>query len=348
MIIETLEVKEMVKKFIFAVDSHTAGEPARIIIGGIPKIPGKSMVEKKEYIKRNLDHIRTALMHEPRGHSDMFGAIITPPVSDEADFGVVFMDNSGFYDMCGHGSLAIVTVVVEMGMVDVVEPVTEVIFDTPAGLIRGYAEVENGRIKSVSVRNVPSFLYRSEIIKIPGIGEIPVDIAFGGNFFAIVNAEDLGVEVNTKNIPELLKYGGLIVNTVNEHIDVQHPEKTHITYVLGARIYDKPSSPEANVKNVVIFGKDPTWQVDRSPCGTGTCAHTAMLYAKGKVKLNEELIHESIIGTMFRAKAVEETKVGNYKAIIPEISCKAYITGFCTYVIDSEDPLKHGFLLKRT
>ena len=330
----------MIGKVIVAIDSHTEGEPTRIIIGGLPNIPGKTMAEKKEYFEKNLDFIRTALMLEPRGHRDMFGAVITPPVSDNADFGVLWIDCSEVADMCGHGSLGVTTVAVETGMVKVAEPITIVNFDTPAGLVTGYAYVENNTVKSVSVQGIPSFLYEEASINIENLGEIPIEIAFGGNFFAIVDAKDLGVKVNKENILKLIKYGLAIKNKVNKEIKIQHPTIPHIKYVLGTRIIDEPTHPQAHVKNVVIFGDG---QVDRSPCGTGTCAHTALLYTRGEIKLNEEIIHESIIGTLFKAKALKEVSVEKYRAIIPEFSGRVYITGIHTFIIDPNDPMKYGF-----
>lgn len=330
----------MIGRVIVTIDSHTEGEPTRIVIGGLPNIPGKTMVEKKKYFEENLDFIRRALMLEPRGHRDMFGAVITPPVSDEADFGVLWIDCSEVADMCGHGSLGVTTVAVETGMVKVTEPITKVTFDTPAGLVTGYAYVENNTVKSVSVQGVPSFLYKEVSINIEGLGEVPIKIAFGGNFFAIVNARDLGVKVSRENIQKLIKYGLAVRDRVNEEVRVQHPTIPHIKYVLGTRIIDEPTHPQAHVKNVVIFGDG---QVDRSPCGTGTCAHTALLYANGEVGLNEERVHESIIGTLFRAKAVKEVNVEGYKAIIPEFSGRVYITGIHTFIIDPNDPMKYGF-----
>lgn len=330
----------MIRKIIVTIDSHTEGEPTRIVIGGLPNIPGKTMVEKKEYFEKNLDFIRTALMLEPRGHKDMFGAIITPPVSDKADFGVLWVDCSEVADMCGHGSLGVTAVAVETGMVKVTEPITTVTFDTPSGLITGYAHVEDNNIKSVSVHGVPSFFYKTASINIEEIGEIPIEIAFGGNFFAIVNAKDLGVKVSKDYIPKLIKYGLLIKDKVNKEIKIQHPTIPHIKYIIATRIIDNPTHPQAHVKNVVIFGDG---QVDRSPCGTGTCAHTALLYAKEKIKLNEEIVHESIIGTLFKAKALKEVTVENYKAVIPEFSGRVYITGMHMFIIDPNDPMKYGF-----
>ena len=334
----------MVKRTIITVESHTAGEPTRIIIGGIPHVPGRSMMEKKEYFRQNLDFLRTALMQEPRGHRDMFGAIIVASCDDEADLGVVFIDSDGYADMCGHGSLGTMTVAVETGMVEAVEPITKVNLDTPAGLVRGEVAVKNGSAESATLHNVPSFLYKSISLRVSEIGEVPVDIAFGGNFYALVSAEHIGMEIDISNSAKLIRAGLMVKEAANREIKIEHPEKPEINQVFGTRIYDgKPTHPEAQVRNFMVLGDG---YVDRSPCGTGTSAHIAMLYAKGQLKLNELSVHESIIGTTFSAKASAEVMVGDYKAILPEITGRAFITGMCTWTIDPADPVRHGFLLR--
>jgi len=334
----------MIKRTIVTVESHTAGEPTRIVIGGIPPIPGRTMIEKKEYFKQNLDFLRTALMQEPRGHRDMFGALIVAPCNEEADLGVVFIDGDGYADMCGHGSLGTMTMAVETGMVKAVEPITKVNLDAPAGLVKGEVAVRNGSVESATLHNVPSFLYKSTSLKIPEIGEVPVDIAFGGNFYALVSAEDIGIEIDLKNSAELTRAGVMIKETINREIKIEHPEKPEINQIFGTRIYDeKPIHPEAQVRNFMVLGDG---YLDRSPCGTGTSAHIAMLYAKGQLKLNESVVHESIIGTTFSAIATAEVMVGDYKAILPAITGRAFITGMSTWTIDPADPVKYGFLLR--
>ncbi|SHM57226.1 proline racemase [Caldanaerovirga acetigignens] len=330
-------------KLIIAVDSHTMGEPTRVVVGGIPHIPGKTMAEKKVYLEKNMDHIRTALMHEPRGHRDMFGSIITAPVNQEADFGIIFMDGGGYLNMCGHGSIGAVTVAIETGMVKAVSPITYVKLDTPAGLVEARAEVEDNVVKSVTVRNVPAFLYEADVkIDVPGLGKITADIAFGGSFFAVVDAKQLGIKIEPSNVDDLIKAGMAIKRAANEQIKVQHPEKEHIKTIDLVEIYDETENPKAHLKNVVIFGDG---QADRSPCGTGTCAKMATLYAKGKLDLGQDFLYESIIGTIFKGRLIGATKVGPFDAVIPEITGNAYITGFNQFVIDPEDPVKYGFLL---
>ena len=328
---------------IHAIDSHTMGEPTRIVIGGLPKIPGNTMPEKKEYLEKNLDNLRTAIMLEPRGHADMFGSIITEPCNKEADFGIIFMDGGGYLNMCGHGSIGAMTVAVETGMVEPVEPVTHIKMEAPAGLILGEVKVENGRAREVSIVNVPAFLYKSDVeIDVPGLGKIKVDISFGGSFFVLVSADQLGVEVDPKNINKLRDFGLQIREIVNNTVPMQHPTLGHIKTADLVEIYGPATHPDANYKNVVVFGNG---NIDRSPCGTGTSAKMATLYSKGHLKVGEEFIYESILGTLFKGKILNTLKVGEFEAITPQITGSAYITGFNHFVIDENDPVKYGFTL---
>lgn len=329
------------RKVIKVVDSHTAGEPTRVVIGGILDIPGKTMALKKKYLEEKLDYIRTSLMHEPRGHNDMFGSIITEPTKSGADIGVIFMDCGGYLNMCIHGSIGTVTAAIEMEIIEATEPITKVIIDTPAGLVFAKAEVKNKVVKNVTVQNVPSFLYKSETVNIPEIGKILLDISFSGNFFALVDANEIGIEINSQNKCELIKSGLLIRDIANKYISVKHPY-IDINTIDLVEIYDKPTHPDADIKNAVIFGRG---QIDRSPCGTGICAKMAALYAKGKLKIGDEFVNESIIGTLFKGRIVREIKIGEINGILPEITGEAYVTGINQFVIDFEDPLKYGFVL---
>jgi len=210
-----------VSKVIFAVDSHTAGEPTRIVVSGIPKIPGKTMPEKKAYLEKHMDYIRTSLMHEPRGHKDMFGSIITAPTMDNADFGIIFMDGGGYLNMCGHGSIGAATVAVETGMVQVVEPITKIAMESPAGLIQARVSVDNGVVNNVTIQNVPSFLYKKDIvIDVQNLGEITLDVSFGGSFFAIVNSKQFGLKVDINNIDKLINAANATLKAVNEQVKV--------------------------------------------------------------------------------------------------------------------------------
>ncbi len=333
-----------INRGIQAIDSHTMGEPTRIVTGGIPNIKGNTMAEKKEYLENNLDHIRTAIMLEPRGHNDMFGSVLTQPCSDEADLGVIFMDGGGYLNMCGHGTIGAVTAAIETGMVEPVEPVTDVTIEAPAGLVKASAKVMDGRVREVSFINVPAFLYKRDLeVELEEVGTVKFDISFGGSFFAIVHAKQLGVEIKPENTCELTTLGLKLRDKINETIEIKHPTLDHINTVELVEIYDEPTNPKATYKNVVVFGQG---QVDRSPCGTGTSAKLATLYSKGELQQGEEFVYESILGTLFKGEIVGTDKVGEYDAIIPRISGAAYITGFNHFVIDPEDPLKYGFVLK--
>ena len=331
-------------KSIHAVDSHTAGEATRVVVGGVPKIPGKSMPEKKQWLEDNLDYLRTAIMLEPRGHKDMFGSILTQPTVDEADYGIIFMDGGGYLNMCGHGTIGAMTVAVETGMVPVTEPVTKVVQEAPAGLIHGQVFVEDGKAKKVSFTNVPAFLYkRDQEVELPGYGKIRFDISFGGSFFAIVKAEQVGLEIVPENAAKLQDLGIQLRDIINKEIPVQHPELPHIHSVDLVEWWSKTETKGATLKNCVVFGQG---QVDRSPCGAGTSAKMATLFAKGELKMGEKFFYESTLGTIFEGEIVGKAKVGEYDAVIPQITGSAYITGFNHFVIDETDPVKYGFILK--
>ncbi len=328
---------------IHAVDSHTMGEPTRVVVGGVPQIPGKTMPEKKKYLEDHLDYLRTAIMLEPRGHNDMFGSIVTTACNPEADFGIIFMDGGGYLNMCGHGSIGAATVAVETGIVPMKEPVTEVNMEAPAGLIRAKVQVKNEKVQEVSIVNVPAFLYKADQqIDLPGYGKITFDISFGGSFFAIVPAKQLNIKLLPENADKLKVLGIQIRDIINKEIKIQHPVLEHIKTVDLVEFFDETDNPKANLRNVVVFGQG---QVDRSPCGTGTSAKLATLHAKGKLKQGEKFVYESIASTLFTGEIVGTTKVGDYDAVIPQITGSAYITGFCQYVIDEDDPVKHGFRL---
>ena len=334
-------------KMISVIDTHTAGEAARLVTAGVPKIPGKDIVEKKQYLIDNLDDLRKSVMFEPRGHQDMFGAFLLPPTKEEADFALIFMDTGGYLNMCGHNTIAAVTAAVETGMVDVEEGATEkeVVVETPAGLIYATAKLkDNGaKVKEVSFKNVESFLYKRDLeLDVEGVGHIKFDISFGGSFFCILSADQLGLEVKPENASKLKEAGLKIRDAVNANIEIQHPTLSHIKSVDLVEIYDKPSHPEATYKNVVVFGDG---NIDRSPCGTGTSAKLATLYAKGELKTGEPFVYESILGTLFKGRIVEERKLADFDAIIPEITGSGYILGFSNYVYDPDDALTYGFLL---
>lgn len=328
---------------IYTVESHTMGEPLRLIVSGVPNLLGSTMQEKKAYFMEHYDYLRRALILEPRGHKDMFGAVLTSPTMPDADVGVIFMHGGGYHNMCGHGTIAINTILVETGMVNVTEPITTVRMEAPAGLVTVKVTVEGGNARQVSFQNVPSFLYkRDAVIHVPDWGSISVDIAFGGSFFVIVDSRQIKMEICPDNASKLVEAGMAVIKAVNEQIEVRHPELEHIKRVDLCEIYGSAKSPDANMQNITIFDG----QIDRSPCGTGTCAKVAAMWAKGELQLGQDFCYESVIGTKFVGKAIMETNVGPYRAIIPEITGSAFITGFSQFVIDENDPVRHGFYLK--
>ncbi|MDD2221388.1 MAG: proline racemase family protein [Clostridia bacterium] len=329
-------------KSLNVIDTHTVGQATRIIIAGAPPLRGKTMMEKKAYLSENYDYIRSSTMLEPRGHADMFGALITEPTCSEADFGMIFMDGVGYLNMCGHGTIGVATVLVETGLAAVTEPYTDLVLEAPAGLIRVRVLVKNGRAINVTFTNVPAFLYqRDVVVDIPGLGRVQFDIAFGGSFFAIVKDSQLGVEISTNNIANNVAKALKLLRYVEDNVPVKHP-LLNINKIELVEIYGKPKSPDADCQNMVVLGEG---EVDRSPCGTGTCAKLAVLYSQGELKIGEEFVHESVLQTKFSGRILDVTQVGNFTAVIPQITGSAYITGFNQMVIDRSDPLRFGFTI---
>ena len=326
---------------IKVIDSHTMGEPTRIIYDGIPEPSGRTMMEKKQYMQEHYDFLRAALMLEPRGHRDMFGAMLTEPVNEETDVGVIYLNSGGYLNMCGHGSIGVASMLVDTKMVDVHEPYTEVVLDSPSGLIRTKVHVVNGKAADVSIYNVPSFLYRKNLKTETEWGTVTYDISFGGSFFALVDADRIGLVLDPSHMEEITRLGMELLEKINASVEIRHPT-LDITTVDLVEFYTRKADSGASMKNCVIFGDA---QADRSPCGTGTSAKLATLYARGELGLHEEFIYESITGSKFRGEAVEETEVGGYRAIIPKITGSAYITGMNSWIIDPDDPLRYGFLL---
>ncbi len=329
---------------IKTIDAHTAGEPLRIILEGLPEIKGSTILEKRKYMKENFDYLRTALMFEPRGHADMYGAIITEPINKDSDFGVLFLHNEGYSTMCGHGIIALTKVFVQTGMIEAIEPITKIKIDTPAGLITSYAQVKDGKVDSVYFHNVPSFvLTTDQIIDVQGIGKVKYDIAFGGAFYAFVNADELGIEMKKDNFRELIEKGMAIKNAVMKSYTIKHPFEEDLNFLYGTIFYGKSHSKQADSRNVCIFADG---EVDRSPTGTGVSARMALHFAKGVIEINRPMIIESIIGTKFTGSVHQVTKFGSHDAVIPQVEGNAYITGRNEFLIDPEDPLKEGFILR--
>jgi proline racemase len=317
---------------IDAVDSHTEGMPTRVVTGGVDPIPGATMLDRKLRFETEMDDLRLLLMREPRGHGAMSGAILQPPTRSDADWGVLFIEVSGCLPMCGHGTIGVATVLVETGMVRAQEPETIVRLDTPGGLVEARVAVSGGRATAVTLRNVPSFLYERE----RRLGDLAVDIAFGGNFYAFVPLDDL----DPANAREYIDRGAEIMAAVNEDPPV-HPLDERIS---GCRhvVFHAPGRDGADARNATSI--HPGW-LDRSPCGTGTSARMAQLHARGELAIGQDFVNESLIGTRFTGRLVAETTVGDLPAVVPEITGRAWVTGSGEYLLHADDPFPVGFAL---
>ena len=329
--------------FIQAVDSHTAGEPTRIITGGLPHISGSTMLEKRSFLEANLDHVRSGLVLEPRGHDAIILAYITPPVSADSDFGVVFANDVGYLNMCGHGTIGLATVLVSTGMVEVQEPETRIVFDTPPGRVEAVVHIEEGRPVAVTIQNVPAFLHlRDQKIEVPGLGAFVLDVAYGGNWFGILSQEQVGIPVVMENLRELLSIADRVRDAIRdsgiEGFDPQNGAPEPIDHI---EVY-APRSVDTGV-GARTLTLCPGTAYDRSPCGTGTSAKLAVLHARGKLSVGEPFFNQSIVGTEFVGTVVDETEVGGRPAVVPQVRGSAYITGFQQFVFDPDDPLVHGF-----
>ncbi|MFJ3312757.1 proline racemase family protein [Micrococcus endophyticus] len=325
-----------------AVDSHTEGMPVRVITGGVPTIPGASMAERRLWFMEHRDSLRLLLMREPRGHSAMSGVILQPATRPDADWGVLFIETSGLLPMCGHGTIGTATVLVETGMVEVTEPVTRVRLEVPAGLVTVDVAVKDGHAESVTLRNVPSFLMRRDAqVDVPGLGTVRYDLAFGGNFYAIVELEKLGLPFDRKAKDRLLAAALAIMAAINATDEPVHPERDDIHGVhhvyLAAPGSDARHSRHAMAIHPGMF--------DRSPCGTGTSARMAQLHAHGELDLDTDFVNESFIGSTFTGRLVDTADVGGFPAVVPTITGRAWITGTAQYMIDPTDPYPEGFEL---
>jgi proline racemase len=329
-------------RYFSAVDSHTEGMPTRVITGGLGTIPGDSMQERRLYFERHLDDLRLMLMREPRGHAAMSGAFLQPPTRQDADWGVLFIEVSGCLPMCGHGTIGLATVLVECGLVHVTEPETVIRLDTPAGLVEVRVAVTAGRAERVTLRNVPAFVAELDAtIEVDGLGSVAYDMAFGGNFYALIPATAIGLEPTPANSDALIASGLQIIDAIGASNPPVHPLDAAIGGCKHVVFY-APGADGADARNATAI--HPGW-LDRSPCGTGTSARMAQLHARGALGLGQEFTNESVIGSRFVGRLVEETWVGDRPAVVPEISGRAWITGMGQYLLDPEDPFPTGFAL---
>ncbi|WP_462420602.1 proline racemase family protein [Salinicoccus sp. Marseille-QA3877] len=331
-------------KTLNVIDTHTFGEPTRIVNGGLFKVEGKTVAEQRDYIAENYDWLRGALIQEPRGHRDMFGAILLPPLSDDVDFGVVFMDNGNFLNMCGHATIGISMAIVETGMVEADGPEVKLVLETPAGKVYPTVKMTAGKVDSVTFQNVPAYLEARDFkVTIPDYGEINTDISFGGNYFAWVDADKIGLKIDKMNTKEIKRVAALIKKEVNENYKVQHPTNDYINYIDIVTFFSKPTLEEADYKNVHIFSDN---QADRSPGGTGTTAMVARMVGRDELKLNEGIVCEGFVGGTFKGVATEEVKLGDKNGVITEITGKAFISAISNIFIDPDDPFKYGFIVE--
>jgi proline racemase len=327
---------------IRTIDAHTAGEPLRLIVDGFPRIEGRTMLDKREWVREQHDSLRRALMLEPRGHADMYGALLTEPERGGSDAGVLFMHNEGYSTMCGHGVIAVVTIAVERGILTLAPGRRDIVLDSPAGCIRAtFDSGGGGRVERVAFENVPSFVLAAGIPVRLGSRELRVDVAFGGAFYAIADVESAGLAIDPKRLPELRRAGMAIKEAIEGTLKVEHPLEPELRGIYGT-IFTGPATSTADLRNVTVFADA---EVDRSPCGTGTSAVMAVLAAMGLLPAGTTFTHESIVSMTFRGRIVGETTVGDHPAIVPEIEGAAWITGEHTFVIDDGDPLRAGFRL---
>jgi len=338
---------------ITAVDAHACGEPGRVITGGVLDVPGATMFDKKVYLETHADHIRLRMLREPRGYPAANCNLILPPTHPEADAGFVIMEQVEYPPMSGSNTICVVTVLIETGMVPATEPVTKLKLDTPAGLIGVEAEVRDGKVRRVTFRNVPAFATHLDAkVEVRGMGTVVVDVAFGGMFFVIADAEPLGFKLTPDEAKDIVRVAEIIKAAAREQLPVVHPDNPGIAGITIAQLSGPPSNPAAHRKNTVIvstgkldWSRPSSWTgaLDRSPCGTGTCAKMAALYAKGQLPLHRDFVHEGILGTTFTGRLMEETRVGPFPAVVPTLSGQAWITGFAQYVVDPDDPFPDGF-----
>lgn len=329
---------------IETIEAHTGGEPLRIFTKGLPKIKGNSVLEKRNYFRENYDHLRRATMFEPRGHADMYGAVLVEPNTPDADFGVFFIHNEGYSTMCGHAIIALSKVLPEMGILKKEGDEFQLKIDAPAGRILSTVKRKNDKVESISFLNVPSFiLLKDQKIDVEGIGEVNFDLAYGGAFYAFVDADALGLGLNAEDYNQLIDWGKKIKQAVMADFEITHPFEEDLSFLYGTIFTGKAKNPENHSRNVCIFAEG---EVDRSPTGTGVSARAAIHYFKGDIGLNEPIRIESILDSIFEVEAVEETTFGGYKAVIPKVSGMAHICGQNKFYIDPEDPLKNGFIFR--
>jgi trans-L-3-hydroxyproline dehydratase len=332
------------ERMIATVEVHTEGEPFRIVTSGLPRLPGATIIARRSWAAEHIDHLRTALIHEPRGHADMYAGYLTDPVSAGADFGVIFAHRQGYSDHCGHGVIALATAAVELGWVVRSEPETRVAIDAPCGFIEAFAAWDGQRCERVRFVNVPSFVYRRQVsIATAGSGVVTGDIGFGGAFYVYVDGAQYGMPITAAHAGELVRFGDDVTVAANAAFPVVHPIIPELNHIYGTIISGPPADAASDQSNCCIFADG---QLDRSPCGSGTAGRAAILFASGVLPLGQSFRNASLIGTTMQARVMAATDVGGIAAAIVEISGSAHVVGFANWVLDPRDPLKGGFLLR--
>lgn len=333
-----------VNRTITTVEVHTGGEAFRIVTSGLPRLPGASIVERRAWLLENADDIRQALMFEPRGHVDMYGGYLTEPVTPGADFGIIFLHNEGYSDHCGHGVIALATAAVELGWIERTEPETRVGIDAPCGFIEAFVKWDGQHANGVRFINVPSFIYKRDVtVHTPTFGAVTGDIAYGGAFYFYTDGRAHGLEIRESSIEQLKQFGAEVKIAANEAFPVVHPLIPEINHIYGTIIDGSPRHEGSTQANCCVFADR---EVDRSPTGSGTGGRFAQLYLRGELGRDDVLVNESVIGSVFSAKLVKETTLGDIPAVIPEVSGTAYIYGMCNWIIDERDPQTYGFLVR--
>jgi proline racemase len=340
-------------RMISAVDAHAAGEHGRVIVGGIGNVPGATIFEKRCYLEQHLDHLRKWMLREPRGFPAANCNILLPPSDPAADAGFVILEQTEYPPMSGSNTICVVTVLLETGIVAAHQPITRLRLETPAGLIAVEAAVEHGKVTRVTFRNVPAFAVHLDAnVEVPTMGTVSVDVAYGGMFYAMADAGRFGFHLTPDEGRDIARIGEMIKAAAREQLPVVHPENPDIAGISIAQLYGPAHSAHGSARNAVIvstgnlqWDRPATWTgaLDRSPCGTGTCARMAALHAKGRLPLHQDFHHEGVLGTVFTGRLIEETQVGDYPAVIPTLSGEAWITGFSQYVLDPSDPFPEGF-----
>jgi trans-L-3-hydroxyproline dehydratase len=329
---------------IDTIEMHTCGEPLRIVISGLPDISGSTILEKRRYFSENFDHIRTGLMFEPRGHADMYGAILTEPDTEDGDTGVFFFHNEGYSTMCGHAVIALTRLLSDSGIGERRGDEHIIKLDVPAGRITARAKLINDKIEKISFENVPSFVFlRDQEITTVTLGKIRYDIAYGGAFYAYVDAGQINTELNSNNFQKLIEAGREIKQAVMNAVSIEHPFEEDLGFLYGTIFIGSPHQKGNHSRNVCIFAEG---ELDRSPTGTGVSGRAALHFEKGELQIGESITIESILGTTMEVSIRETSDYGPYQAVVPEVSGKAWYTGSSKFAFDPEDPLKEGFIFR--